>query len=99
MSAEVSREGVWHGMAAFAVSTMGRGDDCSPRAGLGDLQQSVEPVASMRPDMPDGAVATQQPQYLHCRGRDPSLSRKGSMVSLSDDELAAIAARAKLTVV
>jgi hypothetical protein len=24
---------------------MGRGDDCSPRAGLGDLQQSVEPVA------------------------------------------------------
>ena len=34
MSAEVSRAGVWHGMAAFAVSTMARGDDRSPHAGL-----------------------------------------------------------------
>ena len=34
MSGEVSRAGVWHGMAAFVVSTMGRGDDRSPHAGL-----------------------------------------------------------------
>ena len=32
MSAEVSRADVWHGTVAFAVSTMGRGDDRSPRA-------------------------------------------------------------------